>query len=51
MPGLGAVALAARVDLAGDLGADIDDFLATLGYPCVEETTNPVYQLFLRPPA
>ncbi len=23
-------------------------FLATLGYPCVEETTNPVYRLFLR---
>ena len=31
--------------------ADFDAFLATLGYPCVEETTNPVYQLFLRPPA
>ncbi|MBA4255904.1 MAG: threonine ammonia-lyase, biosynthetic [Polaromonas sp.] len=27
------------------------EFLATLGYPCVEETTNPVYQLFLRPSA
>jgi len=24
------------------------DFLATLGYPCVEETDNPVYRLFLR---
>jgi threonine dehydratase len=24
------------------------DFLATLAYPCVEETGNPVYQLFLR---
>ncbi|MEY4653505.1 MAG: hypothetical protein RI884_2086 [Pseudomonadota bacterium] len=23
-------------------------FLATLGYPCVEETSNPVYRLFLR---
>ena len=23
-------------------------FLATLGYPCVEETDNPVYRLFLR---
>jgi len=24
------------------------EFLATLGYPCVEETGNPVYRLFLR---
>jgi threonine dehydratase len=24
------------------------DFLATLAYPCVEESSNPVYQLFLR---
>jgi threonine dehydratase len=24
------------------------DFLATLAYPCVDETDNPVYQLFLR---
>ncbi|HEY0837329.1 MAG TPA: threonine ammonia-lyase, biosynthetic [Azospirillum sp.] len=24
------------------------EFLATLGYPCVEETDNPVYRLFLR---
>jgi threonine dehydratase len=23
-------------------------FLATLDYPCVEETDNPVYRLFLR---
>jgi threonine dehydratase len=23
-------------------------FLATLGYPCVEETENPVYKLFLK---
>ncbi len=23
-------------------------FLDTLGYPCVEETANPVYRLFLR---
>lgn len=29
-------------------GAVFDDFLATLAYPCVEETKNPVYQLFLR---
>jgi threonine dehydratase len=28
--------------------ADFDAFLASLGYPCVEETTNPAYQLFLR---
>ncbi len=25
-----------------------DKFLETLGYPCVEETNNPVYRLFLR---
>jgi len=25
-----------------------DQFLKTLGYPCVEETANPVYQLFLK---
>ncbi len=24
------------------------EFLATLGYPCIEETDNPVYRLFLR---
>ena len=24
------------------------EFLSTLGYPCVEETANPVYRLFLR---
>ena len=24
------------------------DFLATLGYPCVEETQNPIYRLFLQ---
>ena len=24
------------------------DFLATLAYPCVDETDNPVYQLFLK---
>ena len=23
-------------------------FLATLGYPCVEETSNPVYRIFLQ---
>jgi threonine dehydratase len=26
------------------------EFLTTLGYPCVEETANPAYQLFLRQP-
>jgi len=31
----------------GDRGA-FRQFLATLAYPCVEETDNPVYQLFLR---
>ena len=25
-----------------------DEFLATLGYPFVEETANPVYQMFLQ---
>ena len=28
--------------------SDFDDFLRTLAYPCVEETNNPVYALFLR---
>ena len=28
--------------------AAFDAFLATLGYPCVEETLNPAYRLFLR---
>ena len=28
--------------------ADFGDFLRTLAYPCVEETHNPVYDLFLR---
>jgi threonine dehydratase len=27
---------------------DFDGFLRTLAYPCVEETNNPVYGLFLR---
>jgi len=31
----------------GDAGA-FDGFLQTLNYPCVEETANPVYRLFLR---
>jgi threonine dehydratase len=31
--------------------ADFQDFLSTLGYPCVDETHNPVYQLFLKPNA
>ncbi|MEX8506292.1 threonine ammonia-lyase, biosynthetic [Leptothrix ochracea] len=29
-------------------GSAFKDFLATLAYPCVEETDNPVYRLFLR---
>src|SRR5204863_6448726 len=29
-------------------GAAFDRFLTTLAYPCIEETRNPVYQLFLR---
>jgi threonine dehydratase len=32
---------------AGDAKA-FDSFLQTLGYPYVEETSNPVYRLFLR---
>jgi threonine dehydratase len=28
--------------------ASFQEFLASLGYPCVEETQNPVYRLFLR---
>jgi threonine dehydratase len=32
---------------AGD-EADLAEFLKQLAYPCVEETTNPVYRLFLR---
>ena len=28
--------------------AELRDFLKTLAYPCVEETDNPVYRLFLR---
>ena len=27
---------------------DFDAFLSTLGYPCVEETDNPAYRLFLQ---
>ncbi|MFY9509677.1 MAG: threonine ammonia-lyase, biosynthetic [Rubrivivax sp.] len=32
---------------AGEEG-EFDDFLKQLAYPCVEETDNPVYRLFLR---
>jgi threonine dehydratase len=32
---------------AGDQAA-FDAFLCSLAYPCVEETANPVYRLFLR---
>jgi threonine dehydratase len=28
--------------------AQFKQFLATLAYPCVDETDNPVYRLFLR---
>jgi threonine dehydratase len=31
----------------GDRDA-LREFLDTLGYPCVDETDNPVYRLFLR---
>ena len=30
--------------------ATFDAFLATLGYPWVEETGNPAYRLFLQSP-
>ena len=40
---------AAREPVRGKkLGAAFDRFLTTLAYPCIEETRNPVYQLFLR---
>jgi threonine dehydratase len=32
---------------AGEQGA-FDEFLQTLAYPCVEETTNPIVKLFLK---
>ena len=31
-----------------EIDTAFDAFLATLGYPCVEETLNPAYRLFLR---
>ncbi len=33
---------------ADDEREAFDAFLATLGYPCVDETDNPAYRLFLR---
>ena len=29
-------------------GQAFEDFLATLGYPHIEETQNPIYRLFLQ---
>jgi len=28
--------------------AEFAEFLTTLGYPCIEETANPAYQMFLQ---
>jgi threonine dehydratase len=36
------------IQVPRDDEADFGDFLRTLAYPCVEETLNPVYELFLR---
>jgi threonine dehydratase len=44
----GRILVGLQVPQADD--ADFEAFLASLGYPCVEETANPAYQLFLRTP-
>jgi threonine dehydratase len=36
------------MQVPGGEDAALRDFLANLAYPCVEETDNPVYRLFLR---
>jgi threonine dehydratase len=36
------------IQVPADDAAAFDSFLQTLDYPCVEETANPVYRLFLR---
>ena len=36
------------IQVPAEDGAAFDAFLETLAYPCVEETDNPVYRLFLR---
>jgi threonine dehydratase len=36
------------IQVPADDDRALQDFLATLAYPCVEETLNPVYRLFLR---
>ena len=38
----------AKGSLSNTSGDDFDAFLSTLGYPCVEETDNPAYRLFLQ---
>jgi len=35
------------IQVPGDEMADFRDFIETLAYPCVDETENPVYRLFL----
>ena len=42
----GRILVGLQVPLADN--AAFTDFLQTLGYPCVEETANPVYQMFLQ---
>ena len=36
------------VQVPGSDSRALREFLATLSYPCVEETRNPAYRLFLR---
>ena len=36
------------IQVPSDENADFRAFLETLAYPCVDESENPVYRLFLR---
>jgi threonine dehydratase len=36
------------IQVPADDRAGFEDFIAALAYPCIEETDNPVYRLFLR---
>jgi threonine dehydratase len=42
----GRILVGLQVPLSDDLA--FAEFLSTLGYPYVEETTNPVYRIFLQ---
>ncbi len=42
----GRILVGLQVPVADD--AEFAEFLPTLGYPCVEETANPAYQMFLQ---